>query len=118
MRSKRSPANGDSHCPWMNSTSSPKRTAFLFATTSAAALARPSSRFFGELGELLGLLLGGERVDEVVELAVHDAVDLVQGEIDAVVGDAALREVVGADALGAVARADQRLAGRGGLRLL
>ena len=36
-------------------------------------------------------------------------VDLVQREVDAVVGDAALREVVGADALGAVAAADQAI---------
>src|SRR4051812_31247998 len=77
-----------------------------------------SSGFFGELGELLGLVLARERVDQLVELAVHDAVDLVKGEVDAVVGDAALRKVVGADARGAVARADERFARRGGLRLL
>src|SRR5262249_53432266 len=76
----------------------------------------PSRSFFGELRELLGLVLGSERVDDVVELAVHDAVDLVERQVDAVVGDAALREVVGADALRAVARADQGLARRGGLR--
>ena len=56
---------------------------------------RPGSgrlRLFGELGELLGLVLGGERRDQLVELAVHDPVDLVEREVDAVVGDAALRE--------------------------
>ena len=46
----------------------------------------------------------------VVQLAVHDALDLVERQVDAVVGDAALREVVGADALGTVARADQGFA--------
>src|SRR5262245_30055659 len=79
---------------------------------------RRSSGFFGERGELLGLVLGGERVEDLVQLAVHDAVDLVEREVDAVIGDAALREVVGADALGAVARADEALARRGGLRRL
>ena len=42
----------------------------------------------------------------------------VQGEVDAVVGDAALREVVGPDALAAIARADLQTAFlrlRGGL---
>src|SRR4051812_24983596 len=83
-----------------------------------AALARSSSGFFGELRELLGLLLGGERVDDLVELTFHDAVDLVEREVDAVVGDPALREVIGANPLGAVARADEGLARRGGLGLL
>src|SRR5688572_31952037 len=77
-----------------------------------------SSGFFGKTCQLLGLVLGGERVDDLVDLAVHDALDLVEREVDAVVGDPALRKVVGADALRAIARADQQLARRGGLRLL
>src|SRR5207342_2972546 len=85
---------------------------------SRRAPAERSSRLFCERRQLLGLVLGGERVKQLVELTVHDALDLVQGQIDPVVGDAALWEVVGADALRAVARADQRLASRGGLRLL
>ena len=56
------------------------------------------------------LVLGGQRVDELVQLAHHDPVDLVQRQIDAVVGHAALREIVGADALAAVAGADLGLA--------
>ena len=54
-----------------------------------------------------------ERVDQLVErVARHDLVELVEGQVDAVVGHPALREVVGADALGAVARADLRARGR------
>ena len=58
-------------------------------------------------------MLGGQAVDQFVEVAVHDGVDFVEREIDAVIGDAALREVVSADAFGAVAAADQAFA-RGG----
>src|SRR5690606_3170549 len=45
----------------------------------------------------------GEGVDEFLDLALHDGVELVKREVDAVVGDAALGEVVGADLGGAVA---------------
>src|SRR5205085_7795545 len=85
---------------------------------SRRALRRRSSRFFGELGELLGLEFARQCVEQLVELAVHDALDLVEREVDAMVGDPALREVVGTDSLRAVARADEELARRGGLRLL
>ena len=51
-----------------------------------------------------------QRFDDWVEVALHDLVELVEGEVDAVVGDASLRKIVGADASGAVARAHQRLA--------
>ena len=71
-----------------------------------------------EARELVGLVLGGERVGEVVQVAVHDLLDLVQREVDAVVGHAALREVVGADAVGAVAGADEALPLGGLLRRL
>src|SRR5581483_1939891 len=71
-----------------------------------------------ELAEPGRLILGDQRIDQFVErLAGQHAVDLVQGEVDAVVGDPALREIVGADALGAVARADLALAA-GGARLV
>ena len=72
-------------------------------------LRRGCSRF-GELGELLGVVFAGKRVEQFVEIAVHDGVDLAQGEVDAVVGDAPLGEVVGADAFAAVAGADLELA--------
>src|SRR6476659_1113201 len=71
-----------------------------------------------ERGELVSLVLGGERRGDLRKVAVHDGIDLVQRKVDAVVGDAALREVVGADAVGAVARADEPLPLGGLLRLL
>ena len=57
------------------------------------------------------LILGDQRVDDLVQrLARHHLVDLVERQVDAVVGDAALRKIIGADALGAVAGADLALA--------
>jgi len=54
-----------------------------------------------------GLMLGHQRVDDLAQrLALDHLRQLVEREIDAVVGNAALREIIGADALGAVARAD------------
>ena len=69
-------------------------------------VAQQSSRI--DRVQQLGLVLGDQRVGQLEEIAVHDRRDLVEREIDAVIGDAALRKVVGADALGAVAAADQR----------
>src|SRR4029077_13568950 len=55
-------------------------------------------------GELCGLVLGGQRVDQLVQRLSRDHLwQLVERQIDAVVGDAALREIIGADALAAVA---------------
>src|SRR5512145_2066006 len=73
---------------------------------------------FRQRRELLGLMLGGELVEDLVEVPVHDGGDLVQREVDAVVRDAALREVVGPDPVGAVAAADEGLARRRLLRPL
>src|SRR5439155_11331088 len=67
--------------------------------------------------ELLGLVMRDQRVDDVVDLAVHHAVELVKVQTDAVVGEPVLREVVGADFLAAVARADLRAALFGDLLL-
>src|SRR5258706_9937101 len=92
-------------------------------TVSAASSRRAfsvsmGSLGLGEAGKLLGLVLGGERRGDLREVAVHDVLDLVEGQVDAVVGHASLREVVGADAVGAVPRADQALPLRGLLRRL
>ena len=54
--------------------------------------------------EHLGLVLLHERRREIGEIAVHDRIDLVQREVDPVIGDAPLRKVVRADAL----RCDRR----------
>ena len=61
--------------------------------------------------------LGRERLGELVQLALEHAVELVDGQLHAVVGDAALRIVVGADLLGALAAADLRPPLRGELGL-
>ena len=49
-------------------------------------------------------------VDHGLQVAGHDLVELVEREVDAVVGQAVFGKVVGADPLAAVARADLRLA--------
>src|SRR5215204_2819716 len=80
----------------------------------------PDPKFSGGDGlglELLGLVVRDEGVDELVERALHDEVELVDGEADAVVADAVLLEVVGANLFGAVARAYHRAA-LAGLRLV
>src|SRR6266852_3597721 len=78
----------------------------------------PASALFGERGELLGLVLCEQRLRQLGKIAVHDVVDLVEGETDAVVGDPSLRKIIGADALGTVPRADQGFARGGFLGLL
>src|SRR5690606_18907759 len=55
--------------------------------------------------ELLGLVRRVQRLEQLVHVAVQDRVELVEREPDAVIGQAVLREVVGADALGSIARA-------------
>src|SRR5580693_2674573 len=54
------------------------------------------------------LVLVGQRLDEQVEVAIEYALELMQREVDAVVGDARLREVVGADLLAAVTASHHR----------
>src|ERR1039458_3432068 len=74
---------------------------------------RDSGRgFLAQRGELLRLVLGDQRPGQFCQVAVHDVLDLVQRQVDAVVGDTPLREVVGANALGTVAAAYQALARR------
>ena len=66
--------------------------------------------------QLFRLVGSDEGVDQLVQSAVHDGVDFIERQADAVVGDAALREIVGADALVAHAGADlaAALGGDGG----
>ena len=47
--------------------------------------------------QLLGLVGSGEGIDDLVDVAVHDGVDLIKGQTHPVVGDTALGEIVGAD---------------------
>ena len=52
-------------------------------------------------------MLTTEAVDQFVQIALDDVGQIVQGQaFDAVIGDAPLGKVVGADALAAVAAAD------------
>src|SRR5690606_42065700 len=66
--------------------------------------------------ELIGAVLVRERAYDLFEIALHDRVELVERELDAVIGQAALRKVVRADALGPVARADKAAPPLGRLR--
>src|SRR3954449_3581496 len=59
-------------------------------------------------GELAGALVGCERVDDVVEIAGQHFLQSVDRETDAVVGDAVLFVVVGADLLAATATTNLR----------
>src|SRR5688500_15931106 len=60
----------------------------------------------GGVLELLRRVEGGQRVDQLVDRAIEHALQLVRREVDAMVGDAALRKVVGANLLRAFAGAD------------
>src|SRR5919109_1898482 len=71
--------------------------------TATRAYSRPRPLFEGATA-----LFGTERVGELLELALEDALELVRRQLDAVVGDSVLGKVVGADLLGALARADLR----------
>src|SRR5262249_56338437 len=71
-----------------------------------------------ELREPPRFVIGDQGVDDLVQRApFHHLVELVEREVDAMVGDAALGEIVGADAFAAVAAADLALA-VGGARLV
>ena len=64
----------------------------------------------------LSFILGHDQVvDAVLDVAVHEGREVVDRVVDAVVGDAPLRVVVGADLGRAVTRRDHRLALRGDL---
>ena len=52
-------------------------------------------------------MVGGQGVDQFVQaLTFHHRIELMQRQVDAVIADPALAEIVGADALRAVTRAD------------
>src|SRR5512140_1216376 len=82
------------------------------ASSRTSALTVPSLAAMPCLSliELLFLRRDGERVHELIEIAVERALELVRREPDAVIGDAILREVVRANLGRAVAGAHLRLA--------
>ncbi len=60
---------------------------------------------------MFSLALGDQLIDDLLESgAFHDAIDIVQRQIDAMIGNAALRKVIGPDALLPVAGPDLRFA--------
>lgn len=71
---------------------------------AGASLKCPGSSL--ERGEPALNVIGNQRLDQTVEVAVHDGRKVVDTQLDAVVGDAVLREVVGANFLVAFAGAD------------
>lgn len=81
-------------------------------TEAAATPARwhklPAHRRSGlrGLGQQPALLVGLKRGGELVKVSLQHAIKVMDRDLYAVVGDAALGEVVGADLLSAVARAD------------
>jgi len=62
-----------------------------------------------EVGKFGGVFGHGEGIEEGLDIAVHEIGEVMGGVADAMVGDARLREVVGADFGAAVARRDHRL---------
>src|SRR6266540_4142096 len=97
----------------------PARRRWCWRWPSWSSLAGPlTGSRFGPL-ELGLAVAGGELLDDPVEaLALEHAGEVADGQADAVVGDPVLGEVVGADALGAVQRADLRATLGGELGLL
>src|SRR5579862_1656836 len=65
---------------------------------------------FDLLRQLFGLMFLVQGTDELIEIAVHDIVQFIEREVDAVVGYPSLRKIIRANALGAIARADLKLA--------
>ncbi len=56
------------------------------------------------------MVFGDQRIDDLAQpIAGQNLVEVVEREVDAVVGDATLREIVSADALGAVSLTDHLL---------
>jgi len=54
-------------------------------------------RALTQRSDLFGLVFGDQGVGEIREVTIPDEVNLVQGEVDAVIGDSSLWEIVGAD---------------------
>src|SRR5579883_515 len=62
-------------------------------------------------GELIGLMLGYQRVDYRVQpLPFHDLGEIVERQIDPMIGHAPLRKIICANALGSIARSNLILA--------
>src|SRR5713226_5509630 len=82
-------------------------SAFTAVTTRSGPLTG-SLFLFLEAREAVGLVLVGQLVDEIVDVAIHAPLDVREVVRDAFVGDAVLRVVVGARLLGPLAASDLR----------
>src|SRR5450759_3133737 len=75
------------------------------SNSRTVAMSRPlCGAVVGERRQQLGLIRVAESVDQLVEVTVHESRQAVQVEPDAVVGQSILREIVGTDLLGTLAR--------------
>src|ERR1035437_9115680 len=78
------------------------------ADASACFSCTGSGRDLHLLLHFLGLEVRDQRVDHGLNAAVHELRQLVRGETNTMIGNAVLREVVGADLLAAIATAHHR----------
>src|SRR5260221_7115257 len=85
---------------------------------SARAAEMSDSLGTGLCAERLLAIVRCQRVDHRIDRAVEKIVELMNRHVDAMVGHARLRKIVGADALRAVARPDHRFARLRDFRLL
>src|SRR5437763_16893937 len=100
---------------WESNTSAVRRPAAIPASSSRrapwssavpAVMHSSGDSLLAFVTQLLGTEVCGQRIDDRIQSAIHDDVELVQRQADAVVRDAILREIVGPDLLAAIARAD------------
>src|SRR5207253_6723267 len=94
-----------------------RRTSSTVRPATTTSRADRGARSFRLFEEPPGLVLLCQRLDEQVEIAVEHALQLMQREVDAVVGHPGLRIVVRADLLAAVAAAHHGAPGLLELRL-
>lgn len=45
-------------------------------------------------------MIGNQRIDQFVQIAFHNPVELVERQVDAMIGDTSLRKIISADTLG------------------
>lgn len=54
-------------------------------------------------GKLIGLVFGYQWFDDLIDITPDDVVEFIQRQIDAVIGDAPLRKIIGTNTFGSVA---------------
>lgn len=62
-------------------------------------------------------MVRNERVDHLVQIALHDLIQLIERQVDAMIGHSALREIVSPDTFAAIPAADLALAVSGAFRV-